>query len=441
MQGFLRAFRAFQEAVKSHGLALALSIAAPCIWVPEAMAQEQPIVIQASRLFDVAAGKLLTPGEILIKGDRIMEAGTHVSRPPDVRTIDLGNATLMPGLIDAHVHLFLHPGEEDMQTVRESVAQRTISATIAARDDLMAGFTAERDMGTEGAGAASTAVRDAIDKGQIPGPRLRVSANAISILGGHEDAMNFNPELHIPSNADYANSPDQLIEVMRQQKKDGADFFKIYETGTDRLEAGAFHSTYQYSQSELKAAVEEAARLDTVVAVHDQGEPGALYAAQAGVASIDHATQLSDQTMALMKAKNIPSVPTFAIMEYFAQHAATPQAAAREKALIEYKASQFKRQLAAGVPFAVGSDVGPFPHGTQAQEFILMARYGMTPLQVLRADYLNGARLLGWGDSIGQLKPGYLADIIAVSGDPLSDIGVVTKVGFVMKSGKIYRQE
>src|SRR5271156_1926264 len=357
-----------------------------------------PIILHAAHLLDIETGRLQTPGEVRIEGDRIVAVGAAVERSPDAEIIDLGGATLMPGLIDAHVHLFLHPGAEDLQTVEESVPKRTLLAMRAARDDLMAGFTAERDMGTEGAGSADTAIRDAIDSGLIVGPRLRISGNAIDILGGHEDANHFNPAQHVLSNADYANSPDEIVEVIRQQHKAGSDFVKIYETGRDTMRDGVLHTPYQYPAAELKAAVDEAARWGGRVAVHAMGEPGTLYAAQAGVASIDHATQLSDQTMALMKAKNIPSVPTFAIMEYFAQHAATPQAAAREKALIEYKVSQFKRQLAAGVPFAVGSDVGPFPHGTQAQEFISMVRYGMTPLQVLRADYLNGARLLGWGD-------------------------------------------
>ena len=399
-----------------------------------------PIVLHAARLFDVAAGHMVSPGEILVEGTRIRAVGTSVSHPAGAQVIDLGDTTLMPGLIDAHVHLFLHPGAEDMQTVVESEPHRIILATLAAKADLMAGFTAERDMGTEGAGYASTAVRNAIDQGLIPGPRLRVSANAISILGGHEDAIHFNPAAHVPGNADYANNTDDLIRVIRQQHKDGADFVKIYETGADSMQGGEFHTPYQYTEAQLKAAVEEAARLGTNVGVHAQGEPGTLYAAEAGVASIDHATQLSDQTMALMKQKHIPAVPTFAIFEYFADHAASPQAAARERAMLNYKIADFKRQIAAGIPFAVGSDVGPFPHGTQAREFELMVKYGMTPLAVLRADYLNGARILRWRDQIGQLRPGYYADIVAVPGNPLNDITVVEHVSFVMKGGVVYRK-
>jgi imidazolonepropionase-like amidohydrolase len=397
-------------------------------------------VLHAARLLQVDTGTLIEPGEILVEGDRIRAASAMVDHPQGARIIDLGDSTLLPGLIDAHVHLFLHPGAEDLQTVQESVPWRTILAEQAAKADLLAGFTAERDMGTEGAGSADSAVRDAINQGLIPGPRLRVSGNAIDILGGHEDALHFNPAQHVLSNADYANSAGQIVEVMRAQHKEGSDFAKIYETGPDRMIDGELHTPYQYTEAQLAAAVEEAHRMGTGVAVHAMGEPGTLYAAQAGVASIDHATQLSDETMRLMREKQIPAVPTFTIFEYFAEHAASPAAAAREKALLDYKISQFKRQVAAGIPFAVGSDVGPFPHGTQARELELMVRYGMKPLAVLQADWLNGAKLLGWEGQIGQLKPGFLADIIAVPGSPLKDISVVERVSFVMKGGVVVRQ-
>ncbi len=399
-----------------------------------------PIVLHAARLLEIESGKIITPGEVLVQGERIVEAGSSVKHPPQALIVDLGDTTLMPGLIDAHIHLFLHPGAEDLQTVEESIPQRTIVATLAARDDLIAGFTAERDMGTEGAGSADTAVRNAINNGLIPGPRLRISGNAIDILGGHEDAIHFNPEQHIFSNATYANSAEQLVSVIRQQLKEGADFIKIYETGPDSARDGRFSTPYQYTETELAAAVQETARTGKRVAVHATGEPGALYAAQAGVASIDHAYQLSDQTMRLMKEKQIFAVPTFTITEYFADHAATPKAAQREHALQDLHAQEFRKQLAAGVPMAVGSDVGPFPHGTQAREYVLMVQYGMKPVDALQAGLLNGAKLLGWQNEIGALKPGHFADIIAVPGNPLDDISVLTRVTFVMKGGAIYRK-
>ena len=399
-----------------------------------------PIVLHAARLLDVESGRITTPGEILIEGDAIKEVGAKVSHPNNAEIIDLGDATLLPGLIDAHVHLFLHPGAEDLQTVTESVPQRTITATIAAREDLLAGFTAERDMGTEGAGSADTAVRNAINRGQIPGPRLRISGNAINILGGHEDAIGYNPEQHVLPNATYANNASELVTVIREQLKEGADFIKIYETGADSIANGRFSTPYQYTEEELTVAVREAARTSNRVAVHATGEPGALYAARAGVESVDHAFQLSDETMRIMREKQIFAVPTFTISEYFAEHAATPEAAARERAVLEFHASEFKKQLAAGVPIAMGSDVGPFPHGTQAREFILMVKYGMSPLAAIQAGTLNGAKLLGWQDRIGTLKPGYQADIVAVPGDPLEDVSALERVSFVMKAGVTYRK-
>ena len=403
-------------------------------------AQQRTIVLHAARLLDVESGRILTPGEVLVRGDRIVEVGSSVTHPSGAETIDLGDRTLMPGLIDAHVHLFLHPGEEDMQTVEESVPQRTILATLAARDDLMAGFTAERDMGTEGAGAADTAVRNAVNKGLIPGPRLRISGNAIDILGGHEDANRFNPAQHVLSNADYANNAFEIVNVMREQYKLGADFTKMYETGRDSFVDGKFSTPYQYTEAELEAAVREAARVGKRVAVHATGEPGTLYAAQAGVVSIDHGDQLSEETMRLMREKGIFAVPTFAISEYFADHAATPEQGAARHRSLEYHAGEFRRQMAAGIQFAMGSDVGPFPHGTQAREFVLMVKYGMTPLAAIQAGTLHGAKLLGWEGQIGALKAGYFADVIAVQGDPKEDISALEKVTFVMKGGVVYRR-
>ncbi len=422
---------------------LCFGVVCACLLAGAAPAQEQarsaPIVLHAARLLEINTGKILTPGEVLVEGERIVEAGRAVTHPAGARTIDLGDSTLLPGLIDAHVHLFLHPGAEDLQTVQESVPQRTILAVLAARDDLMAGFTAERDMGTEGAGSADTAVRNAIDRGLVPGPRLRVSGNAVDILGGHEDATGYNPEQHVLPNATWANNAAELVKVIRQQFKEGADFIKIYQTGHDAFRDGKLFAPYQYTEAELSAAVQEAARVRSKVAVHATGEPGTLYAARAGVVSIEHAIQLGEETMRLMHEKHIYAVPTFTIFEYFAEHAASKEQAARERWMIDAHAREFRKQLAAGVPIAAGSDVGPFPHGTQAREFVLMVKYGMTPLAALQAGTLNGAELLGWAGRIGALNPGYLADIVAVPGNPLEDIGVVEKVSFVMKGGVVYR--
>lgn len=406
-------------------------------------AQQQPrlTVLHAARILDVAAGKVFSPGEVLVEGTRIREAGTHVTHPASATVIDLGDTTLMPGLIDVHTHLFLHPGNEGLQTVEESVPQRTLMAAAAAKADLMAGFTAERDMGTEGAKCADVAVRNAIDSGLIPGPRMRVSCNAIDLLGGHEDAVGFNPDQHVLSNADFANNSTDLVEVIREQRKGGADFIKIYETGHDHFRAGVFTTPYQYTEAELSAAVTEARRTGSRVAVHATGDPGTFFAAQAGVASIDHAYNLSPETMKLMHDKQIYAVPTFAISEYFAKNRAQADPSQTVDGELQFHAAEFKKQMAAGVPFAVGSDVGPFPHGTQAREYELMAAYGMSTADTLRAGLINGAKLLDWADLIGQLKPSFYADIIAVQGNPLEEIKALSHPVFVMKNGEVIRKE
>ena len=311
-------------------LAACLTLVAP--FPARSQGKAAAIVLHAARALDVETGRMLAPAEVLVQGGEIVEIGGTVRHPDGAEMIDLGDRTLLPGLIDTHIHLFLHPGAEDLQTVQESVPERTIRALLAAREDLMAGFTAERDMGTEGAGAADSAVRNAIDAGWIPGPRLRVSGNAVDILGGHEDAMGYNPEQHVLPNATQANSAAELVTVIREQFKQGADFIKIYETGKDKMVDGRLVTPYQYTEAELSAAVQEAARVGKVVAVHATGEPGTLYAARAGVVSIDHADVLSDETMRIMRDKGIYAVPTFAISEYFAQHAPSGE---RQKQMLE----------------------------------------------------------------------------------------------------------
>ncbi len=428
-----------QLAVALFGFASTLACAQETAAPQPSTAPTQVTVLHAARLLDVAAGKTISPGEVLVEGTRIREVGSKVNHPANAKVIDLGDTTLMPGMIDAHVHLFLHVGNEATQTVDEAVPERVLIAATAAKADLLAGFTAERDMGTEGAGCADVAVRNAINQGVIPGPRMRMSCNAIDINGGHEDNGGRNPDEHLLSNADRADTADDIVRIMREQHKQGADFTKIYETGRDSLHEGVFTTPYQYTEVELTRAVAEAARTGSVVAVHATGEPGTGYAARAGVASVDHAYNLSPATMQLMKERGIFAVPTFAIGEYFADHAGSPAATARRRESEAFHAAQFKVQMAAGVPFAMGSDVGPFPHGTQAHELVLMAKYGMSNADVLRACLLNGAKLLGWEKEIGQLKPGFYADVIAVPGDPLQDISVTEHVRFVMKNGEVVR--
>src|SRR5271154_1796731 len=278
--------------MKNFVCGLAVGLAAISCLAQEAGAPRHVVVLHAARMLDVADGRIVTAGEVLVEGEKIASVGAHVERPAGAEVIDLGDVTLMPGMIDAHVHLFLHPGAEDLQTVQESVPERTLIAAGAAKADLMAGFTAERDMGSEGAGCADVAVRNAINSGLIPGPRMRMSCNAVDLTGGHEDAIGYNPAQKVLSNADYADSAEEIVKVMREQRKDGADFTKIYETGKDSYEGGVLKTPYQYSEAELAAAVKEAERTGggvgsgRGVAVHATGEPGTGFAVAAGVAFV-----------------------------------------------------------------------------------------------------------------------------------------------------------
>ncbi|MGH9474669.1 MAG: amidohydrolase family protein [Terriglobales bacterium] len=408
-------------------------------------APTQPELLRAAAVLNVKTGQYIRPGMILVERGRIAAIGANLTAPDGAKVIDLPNLTLLPGLIDAHVHLFLHsapPGQrvdEGGQTVHESVAYRTILATLHAKADLLNGFTSEKDMGTEGAGPADTAVRQLINSGRIEGPRMWISGNAISIIGGHESARGYNPDILIPDNATMVTGITQLVAAIREQIHEGSTFVKMYETGSERMVNGEYKVQYQFTEPELAAGVEEAAREGTFVSVHDNGEPGTLYAAQAGVASIDHATQLGPETMRLMVQKRIFAVPTFQVFEYFNSKAGGGRGG--PDPVLDYKAAQFRKQIAAGVPFAMGSDVGPFPHGTQSEEFYWMVHFGLSPLAAIQAGTINGSELFRDDKDIGSLDIGKYADIDGFTGDPLQDITVLEHVRFVMKGGVVYKND
>ena len=360
-------------------------------------------VVRAARLLDVESGKMLTPGEVLVTGERIVEVGTKVAHPAGAEVIDLGDRTLLPGLIDAHVHLFLHPGAEDLQTVQESVPQRTILALLAAKADLMGGFTAERDMGTEGAGSADTAVRNAINQGLVPGPRLRISGNAVDILGGHEDAINFNPAQHVLPNATWANNAAELVTVIREQFKEGADFIKIYETGAIRFTTAFSRRRFNIRRPSCgrrwrrrRGWASASGCMPRASREHFTRRGRELPRSTMRYSSVrDHAADAGEGDL------RGADVHDFRVLRRPCGVAAAEK---NEREMIAYHAQQFRRQLAAGVPVAMGSDVGPFPHGTQAREFVLMAKYGLSPLASIQAGTVNAAKLLGWGDEIGTIK-------------------------------------
>jgi imidazolonepropionase-like amidohydrolase len=398
--------------------------------------------IRCGHLLNVKTGAMLSDQIILIEGEKIKAVGRtqEIQIPAEASVIDLRNATVLPGLIDTHIHLFLHPGPQDVQTLKETTARRTILAVANAKADLMAGFTAERDLGTEGAEAADVDVRNAINAGEIPGPRLQVSAQAISIEGGHEDYFGYNPAVKMIPNAQMVQGVEELRAAIRYQIKEGADFIKIYVTGVDQVRSlDDYYSVPQFSLEEMNAAVAEAGRMGKVVAVHASGGDGALFSAEAGVHSIEHGYYVDDKTLLLMKQKGIWLVPTLTVTEWNVAHATTPEAQARGKLVLPLRHRHFEKVLAMGVKIAMGSDVGPFPHGTQAEEFAWMVKYGMTPLAAIKAGTINAAELMGWSDRIGSIEAGKLADLIAVPEDPLRSIETLQHTIFVMKGGEVMK--
>lgn len=409
---------------------------------PGETAPEKAVAIRCGHLLDVKSGAMLDHQTVLIEGERIAQVGKtqEIRIPAGVRVINLGEATLLPGLIDTHVHLFLHPGPQDLQTLRETVAKRTIMAVRNAEADLMAGFTSERDLGTEGAEAADVDLRNAIENGEIPGPRLQVSTQAISVEGGHEDFFGYNPAVNMIPNAMMVEGIEGLKRAIRFQIKEGADFVKIYVTGADQIVSPENYRTVpQFTLEEMQAAVNEAARVGKKVAVHATGGEGARVSAEAGVYSIEHGYYLDDRTLLLMKQKGIYLVPTFTVTEWNVAHATTPAAQARGKILLQLRHKHFESALAAGVNIAMGSDVGPFPHGTQAEEFSWMVKYGMTPLAAIQAGTMNAAGLMGWRDQLGSIEAGRLADLVAVADNPLQNIDTLKRTLFVMKGGAVVK--
>jgi imidazolonepropionase-like amidohydrolase len=420
--------------------AFVLFLLLPATW---AAAQTTTVTaIRCGHLLNVKTGAMLSDQIVLIEGEKIKAVGSiqEIRIPAEASVIDLSNATLLPGLIDAHTHIFLHPGPQDAQTLKETTARRTIMAVENAKADLMAGFTAERDLGTEGAEAADVDVRNAINAGEIPGPRLQVSAQAISIEGGHEDYFGYNPAVKMIPNAQMVQGVEELRTAIRYQIKEGADFIKIYVTGVDQIRSlDDYYSVPQFSLEEMKAAVAEARRMGKVVAVHASGGDGALFSAEAGVHSIEHGYYLDDKTLLLMKQKGIWLVPTLTVTEWNIAQATTPAALARGKLVLTLRHRHFEKVLAMGVKIAMGSDVGPFPHGTQAEEFAWMVKYGMTPLAAIQAGTINAAELMGWSDRIGSIEAGKLADLVAVPEDPLRSIETLKHTIFVMKGGEVMK--
>lgn len=441
---------------KTAGLLVAIALGAGAIGGGAAMgATPAAVRIKAARYFD--GERLVRKGvEVVVREGRIVslvvagtadqaDSGGDGGVATGSEVVDLGDATLLPGLIDAHTHLFLQgdPTAHDYerQILHESIPHRTVRAVAAARTALSNGFTTLRDLGTEGAGYADVALRQGIEEGYVPGPRLRVATLALDI-GGAYPLTGFAPEFAagLPSGVQTADGPDQGRRAVREQVKYGADWIKVYcDRGYFIAKDGRLDSIPTFEPDELAAIVDEAHRQGRRVAAHAMTPRGIDRALEAGVDSIEHGVGLDAATARRMAVRGVHYCPTLTVTQ-----AVAPPRAAEGKdiwaRIPEFHERAFRAALANGVTITFGTDAGGFPWTTnQAEEFGWMVRYGMSAEQALRAATVNAARLIGLDREIGRIAPGFRADLVSVPGDPSGDIGLMTKVLFVMRGGIVFR--
>jgi imidazolonepropionase-like amidohydrolase len=396
-----------------------------------------PLLLAGARVLDPDGERLLDRQDVLIEGGRIsrIAAAGAIQVPPGAQRIDLSGLALVPGLIDLHSHLLLHPYNEtswDDQILKEPLELRTIRGVVAARATLEAGFTTIRDLGTEGAGFADVALRDAIASGLIPGPRVFASTRALVATGSYGPA-GFDPRWDIPKGAQVVDGPDVMRRAVREQIAAGADWIKVY---ADYRRRPGGPSTPTFSPEELAAAVDEARSAGLSVASHANTEEGIRRSVLAGVATIEHGSGATGELLALMKRKGVALVPTLAASEAISRYAGW-QPGEPEPPRVRDARQMFARALKSGVTIANGSDVGVFAHGENARELKLMVAYGMSPKEALRAATATAAAVLRQDKDLGRIAPGCLADLVAVRGNPLEDISILEKPLLVLKGGQI----
>lgn len=399
------------------------------------------MAIKCGEIIDGKSDKPIENAVILIESNRIKNVGRNLPLPQGVEVIDLSNATVLPGLIDCHTHLLLHGGNYDDQLLKESIAYRAIRSTVAAKQTLEAGFTTVRDVETEGAMYADVALRDAINQGHVLGPRVQAATRALSITGGYAP-YGYSHDVEVPYGVQVADGVDGVRKAVREQIRHGADVIKIYADSCYRHRlADSLVGSATFSEEELKAIVDEAEKVGIHVCAHAYTSEAAQKALRAGVRSIEHGLYLNDETFKLMKQKGAYWVPTLIAYYAWAQDTANPP---EVKKMVEYTVQRhketFQRALKLGVNIAFGTDMYN-PHGFGTKEFAMMVEYGMFPMKAIQSATSVAAQLLGWEKQIGTIEPGKFADIIAVEGDPLKDIRLLEHVKFVMKDGKVYKND
>jgi imidazolonepropionase-like amidohydrolase len=402
-------------------------------------------------LFDGKSKALLHNGVVLIEGDKIADVGSNLAIPSGAQVIDLGDATLAPGFMDAHTHLTLdYSGDYNVRRLHEldlNVSEQAIRATTFARDTVEAGFTTVRDLGSRFVGSrefVDVALRNSINKGLIVGPRMLVATKGIGATGGHFDPTNGFRDFLFGREPDYtdgiANGPEEIRKAVRFEVKNGADVIKAAVSGgvlslTDEVD------TPQLTPAEMAALVDESHRLRKKVAVHCHGDQAAHEAIEAGVDSIEHGSFMKAETLARMKTKGTFLTPTLMATEWIMSKLENypPALQAKAKAAAAARSNMFRNAVKMGVKISFGTDAAVFPHGQNAKEFKLMVDLGMTPIDALKSATANDADLFGIAQKVGTLEKGKLADVIGMPGDPIADIATTERVFFVMKEGKIIR--
>ena len=396
------------------------------------------IVVRGARLIDGRGGAPISAAVIVIRGDRIEAVGSGLAIPPGARVVDLGGATLLPGLIDLHTHLTSTGVHWEDELLKTTPGQAALHGASNALITLMAGFTTCRDMGPTWP-YTDIDLRKAIDEGIVPGPRLMVSGNYVSPTGGAGDARQFSIYVDVPIVKNLADGPDEVRKAVRTNLKQGADFIKILGTGAV-LSKGAPPGGQQYSEEEMHVAVEEAARWGKHVAAHLHGTAGIKAGIRAGVRTVDHGSMMDAEAVELLRTHHAYFVPTLYTSASIAENPNVPDSEkARSREIGGLKDASFQLVLKAGLPIGFATDAAVVPHGQNAREFGYRVRLGQSPMAAILSATKTAAEIVGWSDRVGSIEAGKFADVIAVAGDPLRDITELERVAFVMKGGVVYK--